>query len=142
MKKHSFNSALCKELPQSCIVFAKTQAHVIEVCDALYEKGMSVDKLHGGMLQEDRIQNIKDFKRGLFRILVATDVAARGIDIEDVTHIINYDMPNEKKKRMCIEKEEQEERLENKELRFLSFLNMMLSEKKNWKNTRICFRNS
>ena len=87
---------LCKELPQSCIVFAKTQAHVIEVCDALYEKGMSVDKLHGGMLQEDRIQNIKDFKRGLFRILVATDVAARGIDIEDVTHIINYDMPNEK----------------------------------------------
>ena len=66
------------------------------MCDALYEKGMSVDKLHGGMLQEDRIQNIKDFKRGLFRILVATDVAARGIDIEDVTHIINYDMPNEK----------------------------------------------
>lgn len=87
---------LCKELPQSCIVFAKTQANVIEVCDALYNKGMNVDKLHGGMLQEDRIQNIKDFKKGIFRILVATDVAARGIDIDDVTHIINYDMPNEK----------------------------------------------
>lgn len=83
---------LCKEQPESCIVFAKTQEHVIQICDALFEKGMSVDKMHGGMLQEDRMQNMNDFKRGKLRILVATDVAARGIDIENVTHIINYDM--------------------------------------------------
>lgn len=87
---------LCKELPQSCIIFAKTQEHVIDVCHMLYEKGISVDKIHGGMLQEDRMQNMNDFKLGKIRILVATDVAARGIDIENVTHIINYDMPEKK----------------------------------------------
>lgn len=83
---------LCKEQPESCIVFAKTQEHVIEVCDALFERGISVDKIHGGMMQEDRMQNMNDFKLGRLRILVATDVASRGIDIENVTHIINYDM--------------------------------------------------
>lgn len=87
---------LCREVPDSCIVFAKTQEHVIDVCDRLYQAGISVDKIHGGMLQEDRMQNMKDFRLGKIRILVATDVAARGIDIKDVTHIINYDMPEKK----------------------------------------------
>lgn len=87
---------LCKEVPESCIIFAKTQEHVKEICDYLYEKKMSVDKIHGGMMQEDRIENMKDFKRGKLRILAATDVASRGIDIENVTHIINYDMPVQK----------------------------------------------
>lgn len=86
---------LCLEKPQSCIIFAKTQEHVKEICDFLYDKGLSVDKLHGGMLQEDRLINMNDFKLGRIRILVATDVAARGIDIKDVSHIINYDMPNQ-----------------------------------------------
>ena len=57
---------------------------------------ISVDQLHGGMLQEDGLENMKDFRLGKLRILTATDVAARGIDIQDVTHIINYDMPNKK----------------------------------------------
>lgn len=87
---------LCKEVPESCIIFAKTQEHVKEVCDFLYKQGISVDKIHGGMMQEDRIANMKDFKLGKLRVLVATDVASRGIDIENVTHIINYDMPNQK----------------------------------------------
>lgn len=87
---------LCKEIPESCIIFAKTQEHVKEVCEYLFDKGISVDKIHGGMMQEDRIANMKDFKLGKIRILVATDVASRGIDIENVTHIINYDMPNQK----------------------------------------------
>ncbi len=85
---------LCKECPESCIIFAKTQEHVRNVCDYLYDQGISVDKLHGGMLQEDRLENMKDFRLGKIRILVATDVAARGIDVDNVTHIINYDMPN------------------------------------------------
>lgn len=87
---------LCKEVSESCIIFAKTQEHVKEVCDFLYKQGISVDKIHGGMMQEDRIANMKDFKLGKLRVLVATDVASRGIDIENVTHIINYDMPNQK----------------------------------------------
>lgn len=86
---------LCYEKPETCIVFAKTQEHVKEICDYLYEKHISVDKLHGGMMQEDRLDNMKDFKRGKIRVLVATDVASRGIDIKDVSHIINFDMPNQ-----------------------------------------------
>lgn len=86
---------LCQLQPASCIIFAKTQEHVKEVCDALYKLDLSVDKIHGGMLQEDRMDNLNDFKKGKLRILVATDVAARGIDIKDVSHIINYDMPNQ-----------------------------------------------
>ena len=54
------------------------------------------DKLHGGMVQEDRFAVMNDFKRGEFRYLVATDVAARGIDIDSITHVINYDLPLEK----------------------------------------------
>ena len=54
------------------------------------------DKLHGGMYQEDRFEVMNDFKRGEFRYLVATDVAARGIDIDNITLVINYDIPLEK----------------------------------------------
>ncbi len=100
MKEHEKPQALlkllCREQPESCIIFAKTQEHVREICHMLYDKGISVDQLHGGMLQEDRLENMKDFRLGKLRILTATDVAARGIDIQDVTHIINYDMPNKK----------------------------------------------
>lgn len=95
-KKAFLGKLLCQEVPESCIIFAKTQEHVIDVCDYLYNLGISVDKIHGGMLQEDRLYNMKDFKRGKIRVLVATDVASRGIDIKDVSHIINYDMPNQK----------------------------------------------
>mgnify|MGYP000284991657 FL=1 len=95
-KPQALLKLLCRELPESCIIFAKTQEHVREICRMLYDKGISVDQLHGGMLQEDRLENMKDFRLGKLRILTATDVAARGIDIQDVTHIINYDMPNKK----------------------------------------------
>ena len=87
---------LAKEQPSSCIIFARTQEGVKTICDALYDLDLCVDKLHGGMLQEDRIENIHDFKLGKVRILVATDVASRGIDVENISHIINYDMPNQK----------------------------------------------
>lgn len=54
------------------------------------------DMIHGGMLQEDRLAVMNEFRRGEFRYLVATDVAARGIDIDNITHVINYDLPLEK----------------------------------------------
>lgn len=84
---------LVKQCPETAIIFANTQEKVKDICDRLYDLGVSVDKIHGGMLQEDRIQNMKDFKKGSIRILVATDVAARGLDIKDISLIINYDMP-------------------------------------------------
>ncbi|MEH6891073.1 DEAD/DEAH box helicase [Bacillus sp. JJ864] len=84
------------ENPDSCIVFCRTQENVDDVFRQLNRSGYPCDKIHGGMVQEDRFAVMNDFKRGKFRYLVATDVAARGIDIENITHVINYDIPLEK----------------------------------------------
>ena len=84
------------ENPDSCIIFCRTKDRVDEVHDELYDLDYSVDKLHGGMDQSTRLLVMNDFKEGAFRYLVATDVAARGIDIDHVTHVINYDLPLEK----------------------------------------------
>ncbi|WLR51244.1 DEAD/DEAH box helicase [Bacillus tianshenii] len=96
-EKLSFlNDVLTVENPDSCIIFCRTQEKVNELLDQLDELAYSVDKLHGGMVQEDRFEVMDDFKKGEFRYLVATDVAARGIDVEGITHVINYDLPLEK----------------------------------------------
>lgn len=84
------------ENPDSCIIFCRTQEHVNQVCEQLTNSDYTCSKIHGGMLQEDRFEVMNDFKRGQFRYLVATDVAARGIDIDNITHVINYDLPLEK----------------------------------------------
>lgn len=84
------------ENPDSCIIFCRTKDRVDTVCDRLTDLDYNCDKIHGGMVQEDRLEVMNDFRRGEFRYLVATDVAARGIDIENITHVINYDLPLEK----------------------------------------------
>lgn len=99
VKEHEKQEFLLKlllhEMSASAIVFCKTQEHVNEVCTYLYNKGLSVDKIHGGMMQEDRLENMNDFRLGKLQFLIATDVAARGIDVENITHVINYDLPVE-----------------------------------------------
>ncbi|WP_339226892.1 DEAD/DEAH box helicase [Oceanobacillus sp. FSL K6-2867] len=84
------------ENPDSCIIFCRTKDRVDTLCDELIDSGYSADKIHGGMEQDDRLAVMNDFKKGEFRYLIATDVAARGIDIENITHVINYDIPLEK----------------------------------------------
>lgn len=84
------------ENPDSCIIFCRTKDRVDTVYDQLADLGYSCDKIHGGMVQDDRLAVMNDFRRGEFRYLVATDVAARGIDIDNITHVINYDIPLEK----------------------------------------------
>ncbi|OIU68657.1 DEAD/DEAH box helicase [Rossellomorea aquimaris] len=84
------------ENPDSCIIFCRTKENVDKVCDELFDKGFPVDKIHGGMNQEARFEVMDEFKRGEFRYLAATDVAARGIDVERISHVINYDLPLEK----------------------------------------------
>ncbi|MBP2075850.1 DEAD/DEAH box helicase [Oceanobacillus polygoni] len=84
------------ENPDSCIIFCRTKDRVDMLCDELTDSGYSSDKIHGGMEQDDRLAVMNDFKKGEFRYLIATDVAARGIDIENITHVINYDIPLEK----------------------------------------------
>ncbi len=84
------------ENPESCIIFCRTKEHVETVFTELKESNYSCERLHGGLEQEDRFAVMDGFKMGNFRYLVATDVAARGIDIDNVTLVINYDVPMEK----------------------------------------------
>ena len=84
------------ENPDSTIIFANTREKVDEIFDTLEQANYICDKIHGGMEQRDRTSVMEDFRQGYFRYLVATDVAARGIDIDNITHIINYDLPMER----------------------------------------------
>ncbi|KOF12034.1 RNA helicase [Planococcus glaciei] len=84
------------ENPDSCIIFCRTKDNVDFVVEQLEKHDYTCDKLHGGMMQEDRFAVMNEFKRGEFRYLVATDVAARGIDIDSITHVVNFDVPLEK----------------------------------------------
>ncbi|NHM32718.1 DEAD/DEAH box helicase [Neobacillus terrae] len=84
------------ENPDSCIIFCNTKDHVDTLFEELDKSGYSCEKLHGGLEQEDRFGVMNGFKIGNFRYLIATDVAARGIDVDNVTLVINYDVPAEK----------------------------------------------
>lgn len=84
------------ENPDSCIIFCRTKDRVDQLVDELTDLDYDCDKIHGGMVQEDRLAVMNDYRRGEFRYLIATDVAARGIDIDSITHVINYDLPLEK----------------------------------------------
>ena len=87
---------LVLENPESCIIFCNMKYRVDEVFEELKAAGYPCAKLHGGMEQEDRQKTMEAFKKGKFRFLAATDVAARGIDIEDISLIINYDLPQDR----------------------------------------------
>lgn len=75
------------------IIFCNTRNAASELNKKLKKEGYNSACLHGEMTQEERIRAINNFKKGEFKYLVATDVAARGIDIPSVTHVINYDIP-------------------------------------------------
>lgn len=83
------------ENPDSCLIFCNTKQRVDDVFAELRKLNISCEKIHGGMEQRDRLHVMEDFKLGYFRYLVATDVAARGIDIESISMVINYDVPQE-----------------------------------------------
>ncbi|MCM2534197.1 DEAD/DEAH box helicase [Neobacillus pocheonensis] len=84
------------ENPDSCLIFCRTKEHVDTVFTEMEASNYSCERLHGGLEQVDRFAVMDGFKMGNFRYLVATDVAARGIDIDNVTLVINYDVPMEK----------------------------------------------
>ena len=77
------------------IVFTKTKRAAQRVADDLIERGFPASPLHGDMAQVAREKALKRFREGKVRVLVATDVAARGIDVQDVTHVINYSCPED-----------------------------------------------
>jgi ATP-dependent RNA helicase DeaD len=83
------------EQPASAIVFCRTRIEVDELCEALNSRGYRAEALHGGFAQEQRDRVMKRFRTGKTDLLVATDVAARGLDIEHVSHVVNYSVSSD-----------------------------------------------
>jgi ATP-dependent RNA helicase DeaD len=82
------------EAPAAAIVFCRTRTEVDELTEALNGRGYRAEALHGGMTQEQRDRVMGRLRSGTAELLVATDVAARGLDIEQLSHVINYDVPS------------------------------------------------
>ncbi len=91
--------ALCRlldmEAPELAIVFGRTKRRVDELAEALQKRGYSADGLHGDLSQNQRDTVMRKFRDGSIDVLVATDVAARGLDVTEVTHVINFDLPQD-----------------------------------------------
>ena len=81
--------------PRLAIVFCNTKRMVDDCCDALINRGYSADRIHGDITQVGRERVLKKFRSGKVEILVATDVAARGLDIDEVDAVFNYDLPQD-----------------------------------------------
>ena len=82
------------ERPTAAIVFCRTRADVDAVTETLTGRGLRAEALHGGMDQEHRTRVVDRLKSGRTDLLVATDVAARGLDIDTLTHVVNHDVPS------------------------------------------------
>jgi len=83
------------ENPYLAIIFANTQQRVQQLTNRLQENDFSAQALYGDLSQNKREQLMKQFRNIKFQFLVATDIAARGLDVEGVTHVINFDLPND-----------------------------------------------
>jgi len=94
-KRTQLNRLLLMEQPETCMIFCNTKAAVDQVQSYLTRKGYASRALHGDIPQNKRLKNIQQFKQGDYHILVATDVAARGIHVEGLSLVVNYDVPNE-----------------------------------------------
>jgi ATP-dependent RNA helicase DeaD len=94
-KMDAFGRVLEFEDPKSAMVFCRTRIEVDQLTDTLKAHGYSAQALHGGMEQRQRDRVMQLFRTGKADMLVATDVAARGLDIEHVSHVFNFDVPNE-----------------------------------------------
>lgn len=90
---------LCRVLDSqthsSVIIFCNTKRNCDELVDHLKKRGYNADTMHGDIVQAQRMRTLKKFKDGEIDFLVATDVAARGIDVENISHVINYDLPQD-----------------------------------------------
>jgi len=76
-------------------VFTRTKRGANKVAEQLNMNFVKADAIHGNKAQSARERALENFKRGLSRVLVATDIAARGIDVPNISHVINYELPNE-----------------------------------------------
>lgn len=79
---------------ESVLIFTRTKHRAQRLAKQLNQKGFTATSLHGNRSQNQRTSALKGFKKGNFEIMVATDIAARGLDIESISHVINFDMPD------------------------------------------------
>ena len=94
-KPAALGRVLDMEQPTSAMVFCRTRVEVDELCEAMNARGYRAEALHGGFAQEQRDRVMKRFRSGSTDLLVATDVAARGLDIQHVSHVVNYGVPSD-----------------------------------------------
>lgn len=92
-KIEKLHDLLNEDHVEKILVFDETQRSVERLSEELHERGFKVDAIHGGKSQGQRQRALNRFKKSDITILVATDVAARGIDVSDITHVINYSTP-------------------------------------------------
>jgi ATP-dependent RNA helicase DeaD len=93
-KPAALGRVLDVEAPEAAIVFCRTRNEVDDVAETMNGRGYRAEALHGGMSQEQRDRVMQRLRGGTADLLVATDVAARGLDIDLLTHVINYDVPS------------------------------------------------
>ena len=82
------------EAPTAALVFCRTRVEVDQLTDTLIARGYRAEALHGGMSQEQRDKVMSRLRSGAAELLIATDVAARGLDVDVLTHVVNYDVPS------------------------------------------------
>lgn len=92
-KYQLFLRLLARENPDSCMIFCGTKEMVNVLCRKLRRDGVKCGMIHGDIDQQDRIRTVEGFREGRFRYLIATDVVARGIDFDNLSHVFNYDFP-------------------------------------------------
>jgi ATP-dependent RNA helicase DDX41 len=87
--------AALQKTPPKVLIFAEKKSDVDNIYEYLMLKGVDVTSLHGGKDQKDRHTGVDAFRRGEKDVLVATDVASKGLDFEGIQHVINFDMPED-----------------------------------------------
>ena len=92
-----FSATMSKEIEKIAtnIIFCRTKLETQEVADKLIKDGYNAESLHGDLSQQQRDLTMQKFRQHLVQLLVATDVAARGLDVDDLTHVINYGLPDD-----------------------------------------------
>ncbi len=93
-KLAALGRVLDMEAPTAALVFCRTRTEVDQLTESLNGRGYRAEALHGGMSQEQRDRVMRRFRDNSAELLIATDVAARGLDIEHLSHVVNYDVPS------------------------------------------------
>ncbi len=94
-KLEALSRLLDTEDISSVLIFTRTKIGAAELTDALQARGYAAEALHGDMTQQMRESVLRKLRKGSIDIVIATDVAARGLDVENISHVINYDLPND-----------------------------------------------